>query len=132
MKKIYWVAIIIGFVAIISFLYINQPRNSKPGQEVDFNLTLSELFDEIEAGNQETLSKYQDKLLLLSGMYHSSSDESHSSLIMEDEKGRIANCQLDMNLSTALTKGQEIKIKGIFTGYDINFGEVVMNNCQIE
>ncbi len=132
MKRISWLAVVVFLMALLVFYYVNRPAPSVEAQAPDFELTLSQIFEDLESKPDTTLKKLIDKVVLIEGFYNSQSGDKEPVLIIHDEQGRLANCSLDGALESVFEKGEKIRVKGVFIGFDELFGEVQLNKCHIE
>lgn len=132
MKKISWLAIVVFLMALLVFYYVNRPTQSVAAQDPELEVNLTQLFDELETDYEQALTKYDQKVILIQGSYYSLSGDKQPILILEDENGRMANCNLETSHEGTLQKGAQVSIKGVFVGYEELLGEVQLNKCHIE
>jgi tRNA_anti-like len=132
MKKFSWFAILAVLVALLAFFYVNKPSKSVADRAPEIEVELAQIFDELEKNYEEALDKYGQKVILIKGNYYSISGDKQAILILKDEKGRMANCQLENPYSGVISKGESISLKGVFVGYEDLLGEIQLNKCYIE
>ncbi len=132
MKKISWLAIAAFLLAVAVFWYVNRAPASVATKAADFELALSNIFDDLESNPDTTLKMLVDKIIVIEGHYNSQSGDSNPVIIIQDDQGRLANCSLNEPHEGTYEKGQKIKIKGVFVGFDELFGEIQLNQCHIQ
>jgi hypothetical protein len=109
----------------------NKPHLDVSEADSDFEIGLAELFDEFSADEMAATKKYAEKVILTEGIFKSSSEGEFTNILMEDSKGRIANCELEAKSPVNIEPGQKIKLKGLFIGYNDLMGELQMKKCTI-
>lgn len=132
MKKISWLAIAAFLLAVGVFWYVNRAPASIASKAPDFELALSDIFDDLESDPDTTLKMLVGKVILIEGHYNSQSGDSNPVIIIQDDQGRLANCSLNEPHEGVYEKGQNIEVKGVFVGFDELFGEIQLNKCYIQ
>jgi hypothetical protein len=127
--------IIIGVLVGVYFYTLGQKdlTNSK----ADFTLTTQELLSEVAANADNVAVKYQNKVLQVSGTVKQADLSLDSTMIVTlmapDEDGTVScsfNTIKDPS-SIDLEKGDNVVIRGIFTGITTLFSDVQMTNCVL-
>lgn len=134
LKKVLLIVIVLVAVAsIIAYMQYNKPHKDIAASEIDFESTLLSLFDEFENNPVESSKKYTDKIVVVTAeFYKLANSESKTTVLMKDTNGRIANCEMLTSAESYPNEGEEIKIKGLFVGYDDLLGEIVFKKCTIQ
>lgn len=123
------VAAVIGVIAVY-FTY-NKPHKDIAASDIDHQLSLSALIDEFEADPEAANLKYTEKVVAISATMNDMSDGEFTSLLLSDENGRMANCQMSEFDAAIFESGKSISLKGLFVGYDDLLGEVQLKKCTV-
>lgn len=99
--------------------------------DIDFELSLTELFDEFSVDEIAAYKKYSEKVVLIQGNYNSMTSGEFDNLLLTDENGRIANCEMENEIVVEFSPGQRVKLKGLFIGYDDLMGELQFKKCSL-
>lgn len=135
MKKILVIAvigIIIAGIVIAYYLY-NKPHVNVSEEKIDYEMVLDQLLVEFSTDMNAANQKYADKILLLTGILHTDPETGGTGFVLSGENG-VANCELDSQYIETLknhTAGDQLKVKGIFVGYDDLLGELQLKKCMI-
>lgn len=117
--------------AISYFSFMNAPKASSEGKNADYTIAATELFQQFEADETASNTRYIGKIVEVSGTIGDiTEDENGAPVILleagEDGFGGIL-CTLEgsqKEKTKGLSIGQNIKIKGVCTGMLM---EVVLN-----
>lgn len=130
-KYIWLVVFVVVFVGTVSWLILfnNEIRlSSKP----DFIMEATDLIKAFESNESLANDVYLNKIISLSGIVESISEDSLEITVYLKEKdaksGIICSFDRDANISD-IVKGVRIQIKGKCTGYLM---DVIMNKCSVE
>ena len=126
------IGIIIAGIVLTYYLY-NKPHVNVSKQQVDHEVTLDKLLVEFNTDINAANQKYADKILLLTGVLHSDPGIDKTDFVLSSENG-IANCELDSQYNETLRNykpGDQLRVKGIFVGYDDLLGELQLKKCMI-
>ena len=132
MKKIalYLILAIVIVGVSLGLYFFNQKVPGLDDVEPDYRLTANELFDSFEQNEKESLTKFEGKVIEVSGEV-SQVNESDTTLtvVLTVENAMIGgvNCSFQ-NVATKLTKGELVTIKGRCQGYLMN---VILTNCTL-
>lgn len=114
-------------VSVYGYYMYNKPVEGLEFKKADYNLSPLELVKEFQNDEETANLKFLNKVIKVTGMI-ASIEEEHITLEVE---GAFAQVICEMKLASALknlSKGQEITIKGLCTGYLM---DVVLVNCNI-
>lgn len=127
MKKIALTLLFILVVAICFGLYqYSRPALTVMNVQPEFSFSASELKKELSS-DPSTESKFTNKTVLVEGQI-SSVEEGQTTTVIIDSSVR---CEFSKDYSLPKQQGQ-VKIKGLFAGYDELFEEVLLIKCNIE
>lgn len=126
-------SIVLLVVASISFWYVFRSSDtSVEKQNVDVEMSASELITSFESNEQEANNLYLGKVLRVNGTLNDISVEQDAVSLTLKEEGHMSGiiCSFDPASVNAgsLQTGQPITVKGICTGYLL---DVVMNKCSV-
>jgi len=138
MKKIIWFALAVVLIGIIIgiFMWLYAFRKadiSVASKKADIEIKAADLLKNF-TDNEDTANKtYLDKVVLVSGIIDKISEDSTSVSIYIKNPEDMAGVMCGFNKAaidkSTLKKGDEIRIKGICTGYLM---DVVLNKCALE
>jgi len=138
MKKIIWFALAVVLIGIIIgiFMWLYAFRKadiSVASKKADIEIRATDLLKNF-SDNEEVANKtYLDKIVLVSGLIDKITEDSTSVSIYLKNPQDMAGvmCGFDKSAidKSALKSGDEIRIKGICTGYLM---DVVLNKCAVE
>jgi hypothetical protein len=138
MKKIIWFALAVVMLGIIigifTWLYaFRKADTSVASKKADIEIKATDLVKNFTDNEEAANKTYLDKVVLVSGIIDKISEDSTSVSIYLKTPQDMAGVMCGFN-KTAIDKstlkpGDEIRIKGICTGYLM---DVVLNKCAIE
>lgn len=126
MKKIIIaVLILIVIVAVTVFKVYNKPHINVTKTAPDISIFYKELINEFEADENKANSKYLDEIIQISGPISKIALERGKTIITIGEEELFGNIDCHMSSEEKddfekLKVGQEIKLKGVCTGYLLN------------
>lgn len=130
MKKILIILLIVFIAGLgVAWYLYNKPVESISGVQPVHSLTADQLFSAYETDESSADSMHLNKVIEVSGTVQEvQSDTSGITVTLQTASGIFGiKCQMDKNEnSTELGKGQEVKLKGICTGYLM---DVVLVRC---
>ena len=114
------------------FMY-NKPHRDITKARVSEFITLDQMYEEFEAQEQAAFQKYHEKVVVVSAELLSVEpvSEQVTSVQLAGVKSH-ANCQLHSSQSTsdwANQIGKEVKVKGLFVGFDDLLGEIQLKEA---
>lgn len=130
-KYIWLFFLVVVFVGTISWLILfnNEIRiSSKP----DFIMEATDLIQAFEADESLANDVYLNKIISVSGIVESISEDSLEITVYLKEKNAVSGiiCSFDRDADISdVMKGVRIQIKGRCTGYLMN---VILNKCSVE
>jgi len=137
MKKL---MIILAFVMItggftIGYYMYNKPHVNVSEEKIDITTTIEALASDFQTDHEASIKKYADKIMSLSGKFHSSSSgQSQFMTIVLKGDQTFANCEMDTLYTKNIPgfrEGEEITLKGLFVGYDDLLGELQLKKCLV-
>jgi DNA polymerase I-like protein with 3'-5' exonuclease and polymerase domains len=135
MKKLIIIGLVVAvIVAIGVYLYVfHKPARTAASEEAAYSVTTSSLLAEFEADENAANAKYLEKVIKVSGIV-SSVTENDASIIVylaEPESTSGVSCNFlktDLDKSK-ITAGDKVFIKGICAGYLM---DVMLNRCALD
>ncbi|TSE04644.1 OB-fold protein [Aquimarina algiphila] len=123
---------ITGIIIIVNIVY-NKPHISVSEASPDITLVSQKLLNDFENNEFESNSKYLDKIIEVNGTISEINVSENKGIITLSDEGSMGGviCHLSPEEHTkiaSLKKGQNIKIKGICTGYLM---DVILVKCII-
>ncbi len=127
-------------VAGVFFAYriYNKPHLDVSEADADYILNLSTLMDEFEDNPNNAQNKYTDKVVVVSGTVADFQLGELTSIILDDGQGLLANCEMSVDsdltkdqLENFLNSNEEVRLKGLFVGYEDLLGEVQLKKCSL-
>ncbi len=135
-RKILFALSIVVVVVIVYSLYMyNKPHRNINKEEASFNMTVDELYNQFEQNVDEASAKYADKVVTLAGKV-ASVDKNPNGDFFVIMKGENLNINFAMDPTAEFnekdfTVEQNIKIKGLFVGFDDLLYEVQFKKCSL-
>ena len=132
LKILLFLVLALAIVGAISyFSFMNAPKASSEGKKVDFTIAATNLYQQFEADEATSNTKYIGKIIEVSGTIGDiTKDENGATVVLveagEEEMGGVL-CTLEASQkekSDKLNIGESVKIKGVCTGMLL---EVVIN-----
>ncbi len=125
------VLVAIGALFVVYRIY-NKPHKDIESAKVDYELHLSTLMDEFTSNADEANVKYADKVLMIEATMSDIQDGEHVHLFLSDGGMGIANCEMLDSSTDYYSKGESIKLKGLFVGFDdLIEPTITMKKCSI-
>jgi hypothetical protein len=127
--------IVIAGGFILGYYMYNKPHVNVSEEKIDLTTSVDALVNDFQTDQELAVRKYADKIVLLSGQFHSSSQQkNHIKTIILSGSHNLANCEMDTLYSDkipAFSEGDEISLKGLFVGYDDLLGELQLKKCLV-
>jgi hypothetical protein len=135
-KYAYFLVFIILALLAVVLVWKYTFRKSEPNvasQKTDVEIQAVKLVEAFETDENAANSLYLDKIITVSGNIESVTEDSLGISVYLKESGAMAGviCSFEKNsIDTSLiTKGLQVNIKGICSGYLM---DVVLNKCSLE
>lgn len=123
MKKIIiFILIILAISGYFGYNYVMAVPDDISKSKADFKISASDFAKEFSVNEKNATAKYQEKVILVSGSITSLENNS----ITLDGK---VTCGFENKV--ALKKGESVKVKGLFIGFDEMFEEVKLDKCSL-
>lgn len=137
MKRLFIIlalVILTGGFTISYFLY-NKPHVNVSEGKIDLSTTVDTIAQHFQTDPATAGAKYADKIILLSGKFHSASHGGAKNLtIIIKGSNSLANCELDslhVKNIPSFEINDDISVKGLFVGYDDLLGEIQLKKCLV-
>lgn len=128
-KKISIAALLVIVGAIIYGIYsFNKPAESVTISNADLKMTATALIDKMES-NPEAASSLLNKVIEVTGKVSLLEKGKQTTIVVLDEqvKCEIENTQIE----STMAMGNKITIKGVYSGLDEMFNEIILSKCQL-
>lgn len=128
-KKISIVALLVIVGAIVYGIYsFNKPAESVTTSNADLKVTATALIDMMES-NPEAARTLINQVIEVTGKVSLLEKGEQTTIVILNEqiKCEIENAQLE----GSLTIGTEITVKGVYSGLDEMFNEIILSKCQL-
>lgn len=112
----------------------NKPHKDIAAAQIDYQISLSVLFDEFAENPEDASIKYSEKVIAIEGeMKNLEKTETSIQLFVIDDNGRLAICEMLEFDDTNFLEGSDVKVKGLFIGYDDDLlgPEIKIKKCTI-
>jgi hypothetical protein len=121
-------------IAVLVWKYTFRPTESTvSGEKADAEVTAAQLLQAFETNESDANALYLDKILKVSGIVESVSEDSLGISVYLKDRDAMAGimCSFDKvsREAAALQKDMPVNIKGICTGFLM---DVVLNKCSLE
>ena len=118
---------------LVAYVLYNKPHRDITREKVSEFLTLDQMQNEFETEEQQAFQQYHEKVVVVSAQLLSVEPVNGqiASAQLAGATGR-ANCQLHDSQSIAEWSdhiGQEVKVKGLFVGFDDLLGEIQLKEA---
>ena len=135
------IIVFIGIIAgVITGIYLyNKPARDIAGAKPDYNLTAAELINQYITDQKSSDAKYLDKVILVNGKIAEITNNGNTgmTIVLESQMQGI-NCAVDTlyfkenrSILLSLSAGNEVKIKGVCSGFDDTFKCVNLDKCTL-
>ncbi|NBW32732.1 MAG: hypothetical protein EBR22_02115 [Cytophagia bacterium] len=126
-------ALILIVAAAYAYFRWNQAPESIAHQDTQFNLTANQLLEEFQTKTATAQTQYLNRIIEIDGRCESSENQGDSLFFvyMGAYNGASVLCQLESGRSPVPSVGQNLRCKGICTGYDDLTGGVSMDRCVL-
>lgn len=122
-KKVILIGIVIlAIIVYFGYNYVMAPPKDISKSKVDIEITATEFAKEFSANEKIATNKYQEKVVEVKGEI--TSVEKNSITI----DGKVT-CGFENSIE--LNKGDQVKVKGLFIGFDEMFEEVKLDKCSL-
>lgn len=122
-KKVILIGIVIlAIIAYFGYNYVMAPPKDISKSKVDIEIKATEFAKEFSANEKIATNKYQEKVVEVKGKI--TSVEKNSITI----DGKVT-CGFENSIE--LNKGDQVKVKGLFIGFDEMFEEVKLDKCSL-
>lgn len=115
----------------VGYYMFNKKVPTLENTTADFTISADELFNAFEENEKEALSKYENKIIEVTGKVISvKNNASDSNIILEAEMAMVGgvNCSFKFTQYTEIKKGSTVTIKGQCQGFLM---DVILNNSQL-
>ena len=136
MKKII-IGIVLAIIlaVVVGYYLYNKPHIDVSKQKADYSLTADDLYKEFDEDLMNAINKYADRVVEVTGRLQtiSQSDKRISNIVMTGDMATV-NCEMDSLFvhRLALSKeGDQVKIRGIFVGFDDLLEELQLRKCIV-
>lgn len=129
--------ILFGLLAValiggsIGYYMFNKKVPTLENSTPDFVVSANDIFNEFESDEVKALSKYENKIIEVTGKVLSvKNNEFDSNITLEAEDAMIGgvNCSFKFKQEKEIKKGSTVTIKGQCQGFLM---DVILNNCQL-
>lgn len=125
------ILIIIGVLLISAASYAvylyNKPHKNVLKTKAELTISSKELIRKFSKSENQISTTLIDKIIEISGTI-TDIEESAESIIVILDQG--IKCEFDKE-TKGMTKGQSIKVKGIYSGFDEMFNEISLRRCYL-
>jgi pectate lyase len=122
MKKLLIALILLAIIGYFGYNYVMAPPKNISESSADFKITAVDFSKEFSTNLESANTKYQEKIIRIDG-----------TITEVESEGVTINktifCKLD-NMES-LNVGDQIKIKGLYIGYDDLFELVKLDQCTV-
>lgn len=131
-RTIFLGLLVVLLVILVSLVYVyNKPHRDVVGESPAFELPLLELHNEFATNETEANEKYFNKVVVISGTLTSlDKKEGGRYNFVLDASGKTASGEI-IELGEEPSLGKEIKVKGLFIGYENLLEEIQLSECTI-
>ncbi len=121
-KIILYLILVIAIIGYFGYSYIMAPPKDINKAKSDFQINAKDFAKEFSENENTATIKYQEKVVTVNGTVTATENNS----ITIDNK---VTCGFENKID--LKKGDQVKIKGLFIGFDEMFEEVKLDKCSI-
>lgn len=117
--------------AAFGYYKFNQKVAGLENETPDYTISANDLFNEFETDEVSALEKYENKILLVTGIVEDIKEtDSLTNIILSADNAMVGgvNCAFPKHFNLP-NKGDEVSIKGRCLGYLMT---VILNNCTME
>lgn len=122
---------LIGIVLIFAVSYgtylYNKPHKNVLVSKAELITTSSALIDKFDSSKDEVSPKLLGKIIEISGVITDIEESSDTVIVILNDK---IKCEFNKN-AKEIDVGQEIKIKGVYSGFDDMFEEITLIRCYV-
>ena len=119
----------------IAYAYFrwNQAPESLAQKDPDFQIKANTLLQEFQTNNAKSQPRYLNRILEIEGRCESIEKQGDSLFFVYigSHNGASVLCQLENGLDVLPTVGQNLRCKGLCTGYDDLTGGASMDRCLL-
>ncbi len=118
------IVLIIGAIAIYFYKEYNRTHKDVSDLNADYAVTATNLLNEFESNEQSSNKKYWDKVIEVEGIAKDLVKDAkgfYTIVLGDPETMSAVRCSIDSahnNEANSITKGKNIKIKGICSGFN--------------
>ena len=131
--------IFIGFfvvllILVVSVVYVfNKPHRNVVDAKPQYSLSLDEMHDEFLADEEKAGQKYFDKVVELKGTLSALNmgENGRYNFIFEESARTASGEIIELNDEELNLVGEEVKIKGLYIGYENLLEEIQLSECTI-
>jgi len=141
MSKKRWVFIVLAVVVVSSVIVgitmYNKPHEDILAAEPDYIVTVNEIVKDFQSQPDSAQTKYGNAILLVNGPLQEISKTGNSfTFFIGDDPMSGVQALMDSSFMAGfeqdkIAEGQNVKIKGRFTGFDDLFGTVQINRALV-
>jgi hypothetical protein len=121
-KKLIYLALLLLVIAYFGYNYVMAPPKDIASSKSDFKISATNFASEFTESEKIATAKFQEKVITVKGEVTSIENNS----VTLDGK---VTCGFENK--TDLKKGDQVKIKGLFIGFDEMFEEVKLDKCSV-
>ena len=131
--------IFIGFfvvllILVVSVVYVfNKPHRNVVDAKPQYSLSLDEMHDEFLADEEKAGQKYFDKVVELKGTLSALNmgENGRYNFLLEESVRTASGEIIELNDEELNLVGEEVKIKGLYIGYENLLEEIQLSECTI-
>ena len=126
------IILLVALVAIVcsigyGFYLYNKPAKKISEENPELVISAKELINDFSNNAEKLTVEYVGKVIEVKGEISMIESGNESKIVILENGIKCEFNNLDLNLN----KGQEITVKGLFTGYDDMFNELSLAKCHI-
>lgn len=133
-RNIFLGLLVVLIVIVLSVVYIyNKPHRDVTGESAAYELTLDELHNEFSKDEAAANTKYFNNVVVVSGTLTSLKEtkDGRYNFVIETSGKTASGEIIDFEGDVKGLIGKEVKIKGLFIGYENLLDEIQLSECII-
>ncbi|MBU6274146.1 MAG: OB-fold putative lipoprotein [Bacteroidetes bacterium] len=126
-------AVLLAIATAYAYFRWNQPPESLAQKDPDFQIKANTLLEEFQSNNAKSQPLYLNRILEIEGRCESIENQGDSLFFVYigSHNGASVLCQLEKGHDPLPPVGQNIRCKGLCTGYDDLTGGASMDRCVL-
>jgi hypothetical protein len=123
-----------GVLMFLAYRYYNKPHREVWREEAAYRLHIDDIFREFQTDEAVAFEKYNSQVIELLGTYSRMEGSAESDILLLTGTAGNANCLMqahDPSEYSQLEEGQEVRLKGLFVGYDDLLSEIQLRDCRL-